>query len=296
MSIEIAILQAFTDKGEGGNPAAVVLDADELNTAQRLDVARRLGLSETAFVSRSDAADFRLEFFTPNRLIAHCGHATIAVFSWLVQQGRITGAVSSKETIDGTRSIFIDDDTIFMEQLAPKYKEIPREELRTEILPSLGLTTEALDERHPAPEYVNTGNGFLIMQLRDRDSLATLRPDMDAISTISERHDLIGFYPFVLDAAGSEFDTEARMFAPRYGIPEEAATGMAAGPLASWLHDRARSQLGHSRTTLRVRQGSLMSPPSPSRIEVRLDVAGGSIQRLTAGGTATLRETRSLDC
>ncbi|WP_245823732.1 PhzF family phenazine biosynthesis protein [Photobacterium proteolyticum] len=43
------------------------------------------GLSETAFVSQSDVADFKLAFFTPNRRIAHCGHATIATFSCLTQ-------------------------------------------------------------------------------------------------------------------------------------------------------------------------------------------------------------------
>lgn len=287
MNIDVAIVHAFTDRGTGGNPAAVVLDADALDTAQKLAIARELEFSETAFVSKSEVADFRLEFFTPNRQIAHCGHATIATFSYLLQQGRLTGTRSSKETIDGTRDIIIEGDTVFMEQRAPRYTNVPLEELHDEILPALGL--DHLDAALPAPAYVNTGNAFLILPLPDRNTLATLNPDQEAINRISDRHDLIGFYPFTRNTLSAEFDAEARMFAPRYGIPEEAATGMAAGPLAAFLHDRASLLRRH----LRISQGALMGAPSPSEIQVKLDIEGNTIRRLLAGGTATVMGTRS---
>jgi len=288
MNINVAIVYAFTHKGAGGNPAAVVLDADPLDTAQKLAVARSLGLSETAFVSKSAVADFRLEFFTPNRQIAHCGHATIATFSCLLQRGRIAGTRSSKETIDGTRDIHIEGDTVFMEQRAPQYTAVSAEELRDEIFPALGL--DRVDAASTVATYVNTGNTFLILSLPDRDTLAMLNPDQNAINAISERHDLIGFYPFTREAASNEFDAEARMFAPRYGIPEEAATGMAAGPLAAFLYDR----LGLSLPEIRISQGALMPAPSPSDIQVKLDIDGNVIRRLLAGGTATVMETRSI--
>ena len=79
--VKVAILNAFVDSGKGGNPAGVVLDADCLTDSQKLDIAQKIGLSETAFVSNSHTADFKLDFFTPQKQIAHCGHATIATFS-----------------------------------------------------------------------------------------------------------------------------------------------------------------------------------------------------------------------
>ena len=85
MQIQVKIVNAFVEDNKGGNPAGIVLDADALTKEQKLYIASKVGLSETAFVSRSREADFKLDFFTPNRQIAHCGHATIATFSYLQQ-------------------------------------------------------------------------------------------------------------------------------------------------------------------------------------------------------------------
>jgi PhzF family phenazine biosynthesis protein len=65
--VEVLIVNAFVRDGTGGNPAGVVLDADDLGAEDRQAVARQVGLPETAFVSHSAVADVRLEFFTPVR-------------------------------------------------------------------------------------------------------------------------------------------------------------------------------------------------------------------------------------
>jgi predicted PhzF superfamily epimerase YddE/YHI9 len=72
------------------------------------------------------------------------------------------------------------------------------------------------------------------------------------------------------------------MFAPRYGITEEAATGMAAGPLACYLYDI----MGRTHADMLIEQGYLMSPPSPSVITVKLGLFEGKIKGLMAGGSA----------
>ena len=97
--IEVQILNAFVDNNTGGNPGGVVLNADNLTNDQKLKIAANIGLSETAFVSKSDIAGFKLDFFTPTRQIAHCGHATIATFSYLSQSGLIKSSLSSKKQL-----------------------------------------------------------------------------------------------------------------------------------------------------------------------------------------------------
>jgi predicted PhzF superfamily epimerase YddE/YHI9 len=72
------------------------------------------------------------------------------------------------------------------------------------------------------------------------------------------------------------------MFAPRFGIQEESATGMAAGPLACYLYD----VLGTPSTELNIEQGWLMEPPLPSVISVKLTVTNGTISTLMVGGRA----------
>jgi PhzF family phenazine biosynthesis protein len=97
--MQVRVVNAFVDGERGGNPAGVVLQADALSAAQKQAIAAQVGLSETAFVSCSQSAAFKLEFFTPTRQIAHCGHATVAAFSLLRQLGLVGEGWSNKETI-----------------------------------------------------------------------------------------------------------------------------------------------------------------------------------------------------
>ncbi|WP_396632936.1 PhzF family phenazine biosynthesis protein [Maribacter sp. R86514] len=284
--VTVQILNAFTENDKGGNPAGVVLDADALSHNDKLHVAKKVGLSETAFISRSNTADFKLDFYTPTKQIAHCGHATIAAFSYLKQLGKLKGNTSSKETIDGNRKIEIQGALAFMEQLAPTY--VDPVERENDILNSLGLTKADLLPNAPI-KVVNTGNSFLLIPVKDVKTLQDITPHFDAIENISEAYDLIGYYVFTTDALAHEIDATTRMFAPRYGILEEAGTGMAAGPLASYLYD----VLQIKKTTFQIQQGKYMLPPSSSAIEVQLQLENEKITGLMAGGKGVV--TRKLE-
>lgn len=279
--IVVQVLTAFTDEGLGGNPAGVVLDAGWLTHSQRLEIASKVGLSETAFVSPSHVAAFKLDFYTPNKQIPHCGHATIATFSYLKQLGVIRSGMTSKETIDGVRAIDIRGDLAFMEQSPPKFRDISH---RTDsILKSIGLRSR--DLLHNAPlQVVHTGNSFLLIPVKNSGTLKNIIPQHEEINAISEEFDLIGFYPFTTDTHVSGRDASSRMFAPRFKIYEEAGTGMAAGPLACYLHQA----LNVKKNRILVEQGHYMEVPSPSLILVNLKTEGEAITGLMAGGQGML--------
>ena len=274
MKVSVELVNAFIDGDTGGNPAGVVLDANTLTPKQKLQVAQKVGLSETAFVSRSEVATIKLEFFTPVQQIAHCGHATIATFSRMSELGLVQNGRMSKETVDGTRDIIIDGSMAFMEQSPPTYTDVlDTEEVRAALNLSSNVPLHSIS-------IVNTGNAFLLVPLHNASSVAEIQPNQDLIKKISEQYDLIGFYVFSSETIVPGRHAGARMFAPRYGIDEEAATGMAAGPLACYLYDRA----GINETTLSIEQGHLMHPPSGSVINVDLQLVDGCITRLMAGG------------
>jgi PhzF family phenazine biosynthesis protein len=277
--IEVQILNAFTDNDEDGNPAGVVLNADVLTVDQKLKIASAVGLSETAFVSKSDSADFKLDFFTPNKQIAHCGHATIATFSYLRQLGKIDKQKTSKETIDGLRRIMLNGDFAFMEQKAPVYTGISNR--RNEILASLSLREEEMIPGAPI-SMVNTGNSFFIIPVSSSAVLKNIHPRFDLIATLSEEFDLIGYYVFTTETDDPLRDVSTRMFAPRYGIEEESATGMAAGPLACYLYDVLKIE----NPKFLIQQGKYMEQPSISLIVVELEIEEGTIISLMAGGSA----------
>jgi PhzF family phenazine biosynthesis protein len=275
MEVRVRIINSFSINNSGGNPAAVVLEADNLSNDQKQTIARKIGLSETAFVSSSDVADFKLDFFTPNKQIAHCGHATIATFSYLKSIGIISKDHSSKETIDGVRKILFENGEAYMEQSSPKYFKVSNAKA---IIDSLGI-----DEKEAHPDFpatvVNTGNSFLLVGVKDERALKKLKPDMAAISKFSEEYNCVGFYIFAVN----DDAVQTRMFAPYYGIDEESATGMAAGPLACLL-----STVFKTKNVFHVRQGKYMTPPSESLLNVRLNRKDGSIENLMAGGNAYL--------
>jgi len=292
-AITVHIVNAFVRDGAGGNPAGVVLDADDLSEADMQKTAAAVGVSETAFVSRSAAAGFRLDFFTPNMRIAHCGHATIAAFSYLVSIGRVGEGTTSKETVDGPRGIIIRNGIPYMEQRAADYDDpanwTSRGASEQDVIDSLGLNGGLLDERAP-PAVVNTGNRFLLVGVKSADILRAIVPDFAAIVSVSEKLELIGYYIHTTEGIDAEHDASTRMFAPRYAIREEAATGMAAGTLGCLLYDR----VGMRKRRFSIEQGSSMRPPSRSRLSVELDIRHERIAGLVVGGAGRLMRTTTV--
>jgi len=278
MRINVKIINAFSVNNLGGNPAGVVLDAEKLDSETKQLIAAKLGISETAFVSTSVTADFKLEFFTPTKQIAHCGHATIATFSYLKQIGKIKANHSSKETIDGLRNIYFEGDNAFMEQKSPSY-QIPKESINN-ILTSLNLKTADIPTGL-MPTIVNTGNSFLIIPVNNETILKEIQPDYEKIKQVSEQYHLIGYYAYTSTTDDKNVDATSRMFAPLYGIDEESATGMAAGPLGCFLYDN-----GIGKTNINIQQGKFMNIPSASLLKININIKEDKIINLFAGGSA----------
>jgi PhzF family phenazine biosynthesis protein len=165
-----------------------------------------------------------------------------------------------------------------MEQQAPAYT-IPNKQF-SEILAAINTKAADLVD-NLVPTIVNTGNSFLIIALKDESILQQLQPNFDAIKNISQQLNLIGFYVFTTNVKDKAFDASTRMFAPYYGIDEEAAKSMAAGPLACYLYNN-----GIKKANIIIQQGKFMQQPSISSIKVNLNIANNKIVNLFAGGGA----------
>src|SRR3979490_1409326 len=72
-------LDVFTDRRFAGNPLAVVLDAEHLDTADMQAIAQEFNHPEPVFVSAaSDPAHrVRIFIFTPRRELPFAGHPTV---------------------------------------------------------------------------------------------------------------------------------------------------------------------------------------------------------------------------
>jgi PhzF family phenazine biosynthesis protein len=272
----VVVLAAFTKDGAGGNPAGVVLDAEALSPGLRQRIATAVGAPETAFVRDAGDPVFEVEFFTPNRQVPDCGHATVATFGWLVKRGILRAARATKRTIIGDRAIFIEGERVFMEQPRPTIAPFAR---TAEIAKALGIDDTSMVGE---PVIADHGVRFVLAEV-SRDALVAAVPDQRAIEALTEPDDAIGVYVYARDAGA--YDATARMFAPRYGIPEESATGMAAGLLGGYLaRDAARAEF-------RFVQGELSPLNAPSELIVHVEP-----ERVLVGGTASVLRTLLMVC
>jgi PhzF family phenazine biosynthesis protein len=282
-NIIVATLNAFARTANGGNPAGVVLDADDLNETSMQSIAAKAGMSETAFVQRSAAADFKVRFFTPAAEVDLCGHATIAVFSHLFALRRIRAGHYRQETKAGILGVEVQaDGTVFMEQTRPVFGDAID---GREIALSLGKGPGSLAPGLPV-RIVSTGLRDTMVPIVSLRELLSLEPDFDAITDISKKLDAVGYHAFSLE---TKFGSTAhcRNFAPLYGIPEEAATGTSSGALACYLFKHGKVTEEQARRLV-FEQGYGMG--RPSEIFVRLDIENDAVAGVHVGGKATPSE------
>lgn len=257
MKIKVYTLNAFAKTINGGNPAGVVLDSDSLSPQDMQKIAAKLGFSETAFIKKSDKADFNITFFTPNAQVDLCGHATIATFSLLLNKDIIKVGEYTLETKAGILKIECrSNNVIYMNQPIPKFYEMLD---RKEIAASLNIAEDEILLNSPI-QIVSTGLKDIIIPIKSLNSLYNIKPDFDKISNISAKYNTVGYHLFSLETElGST--ANSRNFAPLYDIPEEAATGTSNGALSCYLYKYGLVTENNARSMV-FEQGYSMKKPS----------------------------------
>ena len=279
MKIKAYKINAFAKTIEGGNPAGVVLNADNLTENDMKKIASVLNLSETAFVMKSNLADFKVRFFTTTQEVDLCGHATIGVFSALLSEGYIKFGSYTQETKAGILNVEVKDDlSIMMNQTKPNFYEIIDKE---EIADSLNINIGDIDEKLPV-QIVSTGLKDIIVPIRNNNILNNMKPDFDKVARISEKYNTIGYHIFTLESLHGA-KAYCRNLAPLYGIQEESATGTSNGALACYLFENG---IVNNINCMHMvfEQGYTMQ--MPSEIIVSLVIDNNQIVEVRVGGKA----------
>jgi trans-2,3-dihydro-3-hydroxyanthranilate isomerase len=153
-----------------------------------------------------------------------------------------------------------------MEQPVPAWEPFPRAE---ELQDALGVRS-----RLPVELY-HLGPTHVYLELGSPEEVASLVPDQTALARITDA----GVNCFARD--GSRWKT--RMFAPVHGVPEDPATGSAAGPLAVHLARHGRIALGEQ---IEIAQGAEIG--RPSMLYASVEGTGERIERVRVGGSAVI--------
>ncbi len=268
---EYLILDVFTHTPLRGNQLGVFPAGVGLLREQMQQLARELNFSETVFVLPPEGdGDARIRIFTPRHELPFAGHPTLgSAFVVGDSLGRDTvklecelGVIPVALERDGGRIVFGR-----MRQLVPEWRPYERS---GELLAALGIERSEL----PVEAYPN-GPFHVFVALASEDAVGALEPDFAALAALGE----VGINCF----AGSGKSWKTRMFGPAYGVPEDPATGSAAGPLAIHLARHGWIAFGEQ---IEIRQGAELE--RPSTLYARVEGSRERIELVEVGGSAVV--------
>lgn len=221
MTIETFVVDAFTDKAFGGNPAGVCLCKEDIGERLMQSIAAELRHSETAFIRQSDNDEnhFHIRYFTPTTEIAFCGHATLASSKLILdklEKKEISFQTHNGLSLKATKK----GNDVMM--LFPLYGIVD--------YPFNGALLKALGIEAPLRTGYAAELNMLMIHVSHPDQLQNLRPDYAAMIASSNE-----IKEVVVTAAGSAgYDFYSRCFCPWIGIDEDPVTGASHSVLAKY--------------------------------------------------------------
>jgi trans-2,3-dihydro-3-hydroxyanthranilate isomerase len=291
MQVAFEQVDVFTDRPFAGNALCVVPDGSKLSSEQMQAIAREMNLSETTFVlpPTDPKAAYWMRIFTPAKEIPFAGHPSVGTAYVMAMAGRfpLQEPVTRIFQQVGVGTLPLDIEVssgkpgrVIMTQGTPNFGPALRDV--TPVAEAVGLDPGSLARSRLPVQVVSCGLAHLMVPLPDLQSMRDLRPNPVRLDQLLHSCGALGYYAFCLKTTTPEAFAHARMFAPAAGVPEDPATGSAAGPLGAYL--AVHRLLPKDRSTFVIEQGIEMGRPSQMWIEVICDSAGMP-STLRVGGT-----------
>lgn len=281
--LPLHVIDSFTDQVYGGNPCAVVFDADHLSDEQMQTIAREMNLSETAFVMESEVADFKVRFFTITAEIPVAGHPTIATIAGLLIRDQLVPAHMEKVCLEMRPGLI--DVEIQYEGAQPLITMIQNEPQflrrydKDDVAPAFGLDPSDLLAGYPCLS-VSTGTPLLMVPVASMARLLKARVNVQQYQWLHARGDFFSAHLFVCEGYDERGDTFARHFVLPPDVMEDPFTGSATGAMAAYLW-----RFGLIRQkTFTAQQGHGLGRPGQAQVE--LAIKGDAICKVRVGGYA----------
>lgn len=274
-------VSVFSKDDKGGNRAAVVIETTKMTDEIRQHMATQIGYSETVFLKSQKTGIFFARFFTPTQEVDMCGHASIAAYAVLKQEGYTTlGECLVIDTKSGEIVLHEEEEYIFLQM--PKAKLMRKLQLSESQTLRQIMTVQESDREDEQYPIVQCGLADIMFRTGSEEELNSLTPDYESMKEFSRKQDVIGVHAYYYDQANSR--VFARNFAPLYGIIEESATGTSNAGLAFFLWSKGKRA---DRECFEIIQGEAMG--NPSLIEARVEMTdygptcyvGGQVQYIS---------------
>jgi len=270
-SLRYVVADVFTDRPLEGNQLAVFTDAREIDGDTMQALALEIGFSETTFVLPPEqGGTVRIRIFTPKSELPFAGHPCLGT-AWVLASSLQRGVIEL-ETMSGIVPVELEREgsgkIVFgrMSQPLPSLEPYPE--------PDALLQALRVDESQLPVERYDNGLRHVFVTLGSLEEVAVLRPDFSALTELEV---------MVSCFAGSGAAWKTRVFAPSDGVPEDPATGSAAGPLVVHLCRHGLVEWGE---WIEIAQGAEIG--RPSTLFARADARDGELERVAVGGHAVV--------
>jgi trans-2,3-dihydro-3-hydroxyanthranilate isomerase len=260
----------FTDRMFGGNPLAVMLDAQGLSTKDMQAIALEFNYSETSFVLPPDDAlhTAKVRIFTPRTEVPFAGHPNVGTAFVVAREERFAKAASCGvfifEEAAGLVPLTLlreDGAVIGAELKAPEALSRGSVVSRESAAACLSLDAKDVATDVHAPQIISVGLPFLAVEVGSREALRRSTPNLAAHAKLLPLDGADAIFAYWREpAAVSEIVLHARTFSPLDGIVEDPATGSACAAtiaLLTTLMVPPRDELAW-----RIHQGVDMGRPS----------------------------------
>ena len=297
MKLNFVTVDVFTDRQFGGNPLAVVTNAEGLSTERMQAIAAEFNLAETTFVlpPKDPAHAAQVRIFTPRAEMPFAGHPSIGTAFVLARAGesygrQISGDHLAFEMIAGLVEIGLVKESghvVATRLTAPQPLSFGEEIPIETVAAACSLKPADFRTSVHLPRMASCGAAFLFAELASRGALASAEARPEVFARDFPRGRTTGLHLYVQAGEGGKLqdklegcDIQARMFAPGHGIPEDPATGSAAVALIGLLaHHRPERDLVLSKT---IGQGFDMG--RPSILDASADKKAGQVTATHVGG------------
>ncbi len=287
----LTLYDAFSEVPGGGSVAGVVGSASGLSSERMQQIATQVGAPATCFVTDLNARVVNVRFFSTLTEYPMCGHGTIAVFTWLVEEKGLEADPESVSwtlrtpeamaTVDvATRA---DGRPEVMLELEPTVAE-PCPVGAAEVASLLGIEAGMIIEPLGL-EVASSDFTHLVVQVDGLATIVGLSPDYAAITNLCRHIGADTLAVFTTETGDPGVTIRCRDFCPAVGTPEAAATGTTNRALACYLVRRNLAGTGTDNSVVIAAQGVEMARPSLIRTEVSM--VDGLPTRLCVGGAAT---------
>ncbi|WP_105616380.1 PhzF family phenazine biosynthesis protein [Vallitalea okinawensis] len=280
-------IDAFATNNSDGNPAGYISlnSFNDINDNEMLKIASQLRgyVNEVGYITKSDNRKYTLRYFSAEREVEFCGHATIAIMYDIIKNDKelintyeINITTNKGQLIVQNR--IKEENAVFIMSPIPKFNktQIPIEKI-AEVLKI------KISDINIKPEIINAGLETLIISINSLETILSMKPNLEELREFCFGYNIDIIEVFCNEVESSDTAYRTRVFAPKFGYLEDPATGSGNSALGYYL-------LNHKRwdgNIISIEQNGFKDRYNVVKLKTQVD--SNDVNRVLFGGGAVTR-------